>query len=149
MVTATNPARKKVRIILLEDEKLLANLFEFCIQEWFKHFELLKFRSGDDTWEELSRTDPDLLIMDAEHPGLPGSEIMEKLAEQKAQFGILLTSDFFVEHLEMYAGHGLKTAFLPKPFGIQQFWDALEMLAGPSDVPGRHKRMEHLFDLRR
>ncbi len=148
MDNTSTPAPKKIRIVLLEDEKLLANLFEFCIQEWFKNFELLKFRSGDGTWQELSRTEPDLLIMDAEHPGLKGNEIMEKLAAQKARFGILLTSDYFLENLETYRKHGLKVHFLPKPFGIQQYWDALGMLVGPSDFPERHKRMEHLFELR-
>jgi len=135
-------APKKPRIILLEDEPLLIKLFEFCIAEWFKETELLKFRNGDDAWQELSRKEPDLLIMDGTHPGLGGLNIMNRLTEKKAECPILLTSDFFEEYLESYTKHGLKTFFLPKPFGVKQFWNALNQLVGPSDLPERSELPE-------
>jgi CheY-like chemotaxis protein len=128
-------APKKPRIVLLEDEPLLVKLFEFCISEWFQETDLLKFKNGDDAWQQLSQTEPDLLIMDGSHPGLDGLAIMDRLAEKKAGFPVLLTSDFFEEHLGSYAERGLKTAFLPKPFGVKQFWNALNELVGPSDFP--------------
>ena len=128
---------KKLRIILLEDEPLLAKLFEFCFQEWFHELELLKFNNGDEVWQELSGTKPDLLIMDWSHPGLEGKIIMDRLAELKAGFPILLTSDFFEEHVQGYVGHGLKVVFLPKPFGLKKFWKALNQLVGPGDFPER------------
>lgn len=129
------PAQKNPRILLLEDEPLLVKLFEFSLAEWFKKMELMKFKNGDDAWRQLSRTEPDLLIMDWSHPGLEGEAIMERLAEKKAGFPILLTSDFFEEHLSKYAGRGLKVVFLPKPFGLKQFWSALNQLVGPGDFP--------------
>ena len=132
-------APKKPRIILLEDEPLLVKLFEFCIAEWFKETELQKFKNGDDAWQELSRTEPDLLIMDGTHPGLGGLDIMNQLAEKKAGFPILLTSDFFEEYLGSYTGRGLKIFFLPKPFGVKQFWNALNQLVGPSNLPERRE----------
>lgn len=130
-------AQKTSRIILLEDEPLLVKLFEFCLQEWFKELELLKFTNGDEVWQQVSGTKPDLLIMDWTHPGMEGEVIMERFAEKKADFPILLTSDFFEEHLQMYAKRGLKVVFLPKPFGLKQFWSALDQLVGPSDFPER------------
>lgn len=130
-------ATKKPRIILLEDEPLLVKLFEFSLAEWFKEMELMKFRNGDDAWQQLSQADPDLLIMDWTHPGLEGEVIMKRLVEKKAGFSILLTSDFFEEHLSKYAECGLKVVFLPKPFGLKQFWTALNQLVGPGDFPER------------
>ncbi len=130
-------APKKPQIILLEDEPLLVKLFEFCIAEWFKKTELLEFKNGDDAWQELSRMEPDLLIMDGTHPGLGGLEIMDRLAKKKAGCPILLTSDFFEEYLGSYTERGLKIYFLPKPFGVKQFWNALNQLVGPSDFPER------------
>jgi len=143
-----SPAKITPRIVILEDEKLLVQLFEFCLHEWFAKFELLKFRSGDSAWEELSRTKPSLLIMDSAHPGLSGSDILARLAASQAGFPILLTSEFFEEHLQIFVDHGLKLGYLPKPFSIQEFWDALHKLVGPSDFPERHVRLKRIFEWR-
>jgi CheY-like chemotaxis protein len=135
-------AQKAPRIILVEDEPLLVKLFEFSLAEWFKQTELMKFRNGDDAWQQLSQADPDLLIMDWSHPGLEGEAIMERLAQKKVGFPILLTSDYFEEHLANYAELGLKVVFLPKPFGLKQFWSALGQLVGPGDFPGRMSQLD-------
>ena len=129
------PARKTPRIVLLEDEPALSQLFGDCIHEWFDKIELVKFTGGDDAWRELSRTAPDLLILDWVHPGLTGHEILQQLALHPTGFPILLTSEFFAAHLQLFSDHGLKVGFLPKPFEICEFWEALNQLLGPSDHP--------------
>ncbi len=121
--------------MLLENEQALSQLFELCLQEWFEKIELVKFANGEEAWRELSRTQPDLLILDWAHPGMTGDEILKQLALNQARFPILLTSEFFEEHLQLFSGYGLKLGFLPKPFGIREFWAALDQLVGPSDHP--------------
>jgi DNA-binding response OmpR family regulator len=141
-------AKKVPRIILLEDEMPLSKLFEFLIREWFTKVALLKFKSSEKAWLELSHHAPDLLIMDWGQPGINGRQMLDKLADVHANFPILLTADTFGEHLKILVKHGLKLGYLPKPFGIQEFWDALNQLVGPSDVPERKKRAETVFDYR-
>jgi len=126
-------ARKRPRIVLLEDEPALSRLFEDCLHEWFEKLELLKFENGDEAWQELSREEPDLLMLDCEHPGLTGHQILELLIKAHSRFAILLTSDLFDQHLKLYSAQGLKFAFLPKPFTFLEFWGALNELVGPSD----------------
>ena len=129
------PARKIPRVVLLEDERVLSSLIEHCLQDWFERIDLVKFGSGDEAWLELTRSKPDLLILDWKHPGLTGHEILQRLAVDQARVPILLTSEFFEEHLQLFSDRGLKLGFLPKPFHIREFWAALNELVGPSDYP--------------
>ena len=126
---------KLLRVALLEDQRVLARLIEHCLRDWFKKIELVKFENGDEAWQELSQTQPDLLILDWKHPGLTGGEIVQKLALLPATFPLVLTSDLFEEHVQQFSEQGLVFRFLPKPFHILEFWAVLNDLVGPSDYP--------------
>ena len=134
--------RKIPRIVLLEDEKSLCRLIEHCFHDWFEKIELVEFENGDEAWQELSQLKPDLLIMDWKHPGLTGHEMLKLLARDQASFPILLTSDFFEEHLQLFSNQGLKITYLPKPFHIREFWAAMNELVGPSDYPDMQALVE-------
>lgn len=149
MHLASLPTTTTKRIILLEDNKELSSLFEFCINEWFKNASLLSVGNDAEALAEMARKQPDLLVLDWNHPDFTGHEILEKLAESHITCPILLISEFFEAHLKMFVDHGLKIGYLPKPFGIQEFWDALNQLVGPSDYPARQIRIKELFEFRR
>lgn len=128
--------------MILEDERQLIDLFEMSIQDWFQEPEIASFVNGNAAWEELNRKEPDLLIMDCSHPGLSGIEIMEQLASRPTKCVILLTSELFEGSLADVVSRGLKVAYLPKPFGIVQFWRMLNELVGPSDFPERRALLD-------
>lgn len=134
---AATSAVRRPRIMILEDEPQLIELFEMSIRDWFQEPEIISFANGNEAWMELSRQEPDLLIMDCSHPGLSGIEIMEQLAAKSAKCVILLTSELFEGSLKNVLDRGLKIAYLPKPFGVVQFWRALNDHVGPSDFPER------------
>jgi DNA-binding response OmpR family regulator len=129
------PAKKTPRIVLLEDERVFSQLFGDLIHDWFEKIELVKFENGVEAWKELARTKPDLLILDWVNPGLTGHEMLKLLALDHAKFSVLLTSEFFDKHLQLFSDHGWTLGFLPKPFEIGEFWAALNELVGPSDYP--------------
>jgi CheY-like chemotaxis protein len=133
----TTPSRKQPRIVLLEDEPLLADLFEMCIRDWFKSAEIVKLANGNAACQELSQTEPDMFIMDWSHPGLKGNEVLELLAARNVRCVILLTSDMFSSIISPIISRDFKVGYLPKPFGVLQFWHALNELIGPSDFPER------------
>jgi DNA-binding response OmpR family regulator len=135
MNTETLPPRKIPRIVLLEDDRSFSSLLKHCLHEWFEKIELVRFAGGDQAWLELSLAKPDLLILDWKHPGLTGHEMLELLAVDQARFPILLTSELFDQHFQLFSDQGLKLKFLPKPFHIWEFWAALNELVGPSDFP--------------
>lgn len=132
-----NLSPRTLRIVILENEPQLADLYELCIRDWFKHADVVKFENGNDAWRELSQTSPDMFVMDWTHPGLSGHELLRHLAANKAGYVVLLTSEYFAEDLSSLSGLGLKVGYLPKPFGIVQFWRALNEYLGPSDFPER------------
>ena len=136
------PTRSIPRIVLLEDEKLLCRLMEQCLHEWFARIDIVKLENGDDAWQELLRMKPDLLILDWKHPGLTGEEILHRLALDKAAFPVLLTSELFWNHVQLFSKHGLKLKFLPKPFHIWELWDSVNELLGPIESPERPPLVE-------
>jgi CheY-like chemotaxis protein len=133
---ATSAVRRP-RFLILEDEAQLITLYEMGIRDWFRDPEIISFTGGNAAWEELNRREPDLLLMDCSHPGMNGVEILEKLAARKAECRVLLTSDLFMEELARFQDSQLKIFYLPKPFGIVQFWRMLNEIIGPSDFPER------------
>ena len=135
MKPQTPLVRKTPRIVLLEDGKVFSQLFEDIIHGWFDNIDLVKFENGAEAWKELERTKPDLLILDWVNPGLTGHELLKLLALDQAKFPVLLTSEFFEKHLQLFSDQGWKLGFLPKPFEIKEFWAALNELVGPSDYP--------------
>lgn len=134
---ASLPEAKRPTIFILDDEPQLARLLEMGVHDWFKNPEVVVFADGNAAWHELSRRSPDMFIMDWSHPGMDGHALLEKLTVKPAGFVILLTSELFAEQFGELTGKGLKIGYLPKPFGIQQFWRALNDFVGPSDFPNR------------
>lgn len=131
------PAARTPRIMILEDEGQLIDLYEMLIREWFRSPVIHSFTNGNAAWDELSRLEPELLIMDCAHPGMSGVEILEKLAARPAGCPVLLTSDLFTESMVKFRDSRLKIFYLPKPFGVAQFCRALNEIIGPSDFPER------------
>jgi DNA-binding response OmpR family regulator len=134
---ADKPARRKLRIVLLDDESHMLLLLEMYLKEWFEDLELLRFQNGDRAWAELSQTAADLFITDWRHPGLDGGELVKKLAEKKSKMPVLLISASDSDCVREISGLGVKVAFLQKPFGIRDFWKFINELVGPCDQPPR------------
>ena len=131
------PRPKKLRIVLVDDEKYMLQLLEACLSEWFTEADLLPFQNGDAAWQELSQTAPDLLITDWQHPGLDGGELLRRLAEKNLPAKILMITAYDSDCVQEFAGSRLKITFLQKPFGVVQFWKAINELIGPCDNPPR------------
>jgi two-component system response regulator YesN len=134
---ATHPRPKRLRIVLLDDEKFMLQLLELYLREWINEVDLIPFQNGDDAWRELSRMEPDLLITDWRHPGLDGGELLQKLAEKQMKVPVLMITAHDMEYVREYAVLGVKIAFLQKPFGVEKFWRTIDALIGPCDNPPR------------
>jgi CheY-like chemotaxis protein len=127
------PRPKKLRIVLVDDEKYVLQLMETYLREWFDEVDLLQFQNGDTAWQELAQTEPDLLITDWRHPGLDGGELLKKLAERQMKIPVLMITASDRECVREFDGSGINVVFMQKPFGIEQFWRILDELVGPCD----------------
>jgi two-component system OmpR family response regulator len=139
---AAQPRPKKLRIVLVDDEPHMLQLFELYLRDWFQEVELVPFQNGDDAWRELARTEPDLLITDWRHPGLDGGELVRKLAEKNASFPVLMISACDTDSVRAFTCLGVKIVFLQKPFGHEQLWQVLNELVGPCDVSAHRPKFQ-------
>ncbi len=123
------------RIVVVDDESFCLGMFSLLIRGWFKDVTLLEFSNSSDAWQELSRTDPDLLILDMP---LTGLEMLPLLSERKVKYPILATSGLYQESdVRQQADPKLNVSFLMKPFSAEQFYRCLLTHLGPSDNPER------------
>lgn len=125
----------------------MLELVEALVRDWCKDVMLLKFQNRDDAWQELLRTDPDLLITDVhngnvpgrtEYFGISGFEMLTRLAKRKVKYPVLVVSGSFSVRgnealAKKSAGPHLNVAYLTKPFAPELFFRALRNLIGPGD----------------
>ena len=79
-------------IIMVCSEPAPFQSLQFVIRLWFKDATFHLFQdNSEEAWQELSRTDPDLLIMADAMPGLRGQEISRRLLDRKATYPIIVT----------------------------------------------------------
>jgi CheY-like chemotaxis protein len=112
-----NRKRKKLRIIVLDDEPNFLELYEVLIRSVYKDANVLKFANGDQALQELLRADLDLLIADIHHLGLPSREMLALLGRKKVVFPILVaTGDRTAKEALQCEEFDLNVSYLSKPF---------------------------------
>ena len=142
--------QKKPRIVFIDDEEWLQELVEPVIRNYFNEASLLKFRNRDEAWQELLRTDPDLLITDLrndnvpirpgttrENFGMSGFDLLRLLSARQVKYPILVVSGCLsISGLEgmakKCAGPNLNVSYLTKPFTTDLFYKGLMKCLGPS-----------------
>ncbi len=115
------------RIIVVDDELLLLELYEVLIRACFKNATVLTFDDGERAWQEILRTAPDLLITDMNRLGLNGAKMLPLLARKKVRFPIFVVSGTATEKdVRECAGSELNVSFMSKPFDVEVFKKYLE-----------------------
>ena len=119
------------RIVILDDAEGSKYLCKLLLKDWFKEVTVKEFENGDDAWNELSQTDPDLLIT---RLPVSGRELLPLLAERNVKYPILVTSSFFGEkEVRQAVDPNLNVTYLPLPYTVKQFYRELLVHLGPSD----------------
>lgn len=121
----------RLRIIVVNDEEGPIQSIIIILQKWYnKDAEVLAFDDSEKAWQELLRTDPDLLITDDIMPALGGMEIVRRLTDTKAVYPVILTTAFERAELLMCvrdcASRGLNIKLLNAPWDLETFLKAVE-----------------------
>lgn len=117
---------RKTKVFLLEDEPVALQLYADLLAATSEQFQIHKFADGDDAWAELTKVDPDILIMDIVHPGLDGWEMLKLLAAEKVTYPVLVvTGDSQAAEFYKSCYPDLKLAVVGKPFRVQSFYQQL------------------------
>jgi CheY-like chemotaxis protein len=122
---APRPAGKAVRLLLVEDEALVARpIIQILERQGHK---VRYFGNGLDAWEHLEGNlgSYDLLIIDVNLPGMNGVDIVARARERDYRGRIFMVSGRFTSS-DMSALTRLRIDHsLTKPFNVQQFLDAV------------------------
>lgn len=75
-------ADNKVKILLIEDEEMLANMYEVKFQN--EGFDLTKALDGADGLEKAKSIKPDFILLDIIMPKMDGFSVLKSLKEDPA-----------------------------------------------------------------
>ena len=105
------------RIVMVNDERGILEMFKTVIQSWLKDVTVLMFDNGVDALEELSRTDPDLLITDDRMARRDGLELCQRLLDKSVTYPIIMTSSYSPtgQWSREFARGGLNVSLLTLP----------------------------------
>ena len=128
MNQSTANMRDPIKIVLLDDMESPRAGLRMVIDSWLKEVHtVIEFDNGDAAWQELSKSDPDMLITDYSHPGMNCGEMLTRLKARGVRYPIVVCSASASEdrpdllaQLRECAGPELKLSFLEKPFTLPQ-----------------------------
>ena len=106
-------------IYCVDDEENIRSLYEDALS--VGGFQCVTFQDGISFFDELKRTQPDLIILDVMLPGMNGMEILEKLSHgQYSAIPVIMISAKGGES-DMVKGLNLGASdYIAKPFGIME-----------------------------
>ena len=107
------PADNKFRILVVEDDAMIAKLLAIHLEK--AKFQAIAARDGLDGWSQFTQTDPHLVITDINMPGLSGHELVEKIRATSSVPILMMTA----ADSEDYQMKGFKVGaddYIPKPF---------------------------------
>jgi DNA-binding NtrC family response regulator len=133
------PPRKSrpLRIVQVNDETGINESFAIVIRGFWPDATVLSFDNAVAALEELSQTDPDLLITDDAMAGICVSELCQRLLDRKVTYPIIVNSSWgqTEQWVREFANQGLNVSFLPLPCDVTSLRDLVEAcLKTPRDL---------------
>jgi TPR repeat protein len=120
--------QRPLRIVSVDDEDVRLELMEIAISRYFKGATVQSFRDAEEAWQELSQTDPDLLITDDIMGKLNGDEIVQRLADRKVAYPIIVIQGYPERDQWVLdcVKRGEHVTLLRAPFHLETFLRAIE-----------------------
>lgn len=122
-------SQRPLRIVSVDDEALRLEIVEMVVSANFKGVTVQSFRDPEEAWQELSRTDPDLLITDDIMGKLNGDELVGRLADRKVAYPIIVINGYGPERDQWvldYAKQGVDVTVLRAPYSMESLARAVE-----------------------
>ena len=116
--------RKRRSILVIEDDKVLANLIEHRLTRHEK-MRVISAPCGVSGLEAAARERPDLILLDINLPGMSGYQVLEKLSlldETRDTPVIAITANAMNEDITNGNESGFKD-YLTKPLDVEKFLD--------------------------
>jgi two-component system phosphate regulon response regulator PhoB len=128
MAQASCVDARRSRIAVVDDDRNIALLLVYNLQAAGHDVSVIV--TGEGAVDALFRTDPDLIILDWELPGLSGIEVLRRLHKRFAPRHIpviMLTGRSDRDDRERAIGMGADV-FMPKPFAMAELLNHVDTL---------------------
>jgi DNA-binding NtrC family response regulator len=119
------------RILIIEDSGVVARPLQRALELHFgdQFFEVERCASAEEALQLLDERPFDLLISDLMLPGINGLELLEQVAANKPAMPSIIMTAFGSPQMEIQVRR-VATAFLPKPFTLNELVETVERALG-------------------
>lgn len=114
-------------VLVVEDDEAINALVSRILGDW--GYEVRRAADGAEALDAILRDRPDLVLADVMMPRITGIDLVARLRDEGLAVPVVLVSAYD-RHRNMPAD----VPFLPKPFTLAQFADAVRQALGP-DAP--------------
>jgi DNA-binding response OmpR family regulator len=122
------------RILIVDDDESVRSLLRATLPE--DGYEVLEASDGDSALELIAREPPDLVLLDWQMPGRPGSQVLDELKHRNPELPVVvLTAQHQPPHRALAEALGVDV-FLTKPFSPMELLDTVERLLA-EDAPNQ------------
>jgi len=88
---ANNTNEKKVKILIVEDEKSLLELLNAKLKK--EGYEVLSANDGQEGYKNIKEWQPDLILLDIVMPKMDGYEVLEKMNDEGIKIPVIIISN--------------------------------------------------------
>lgn len=117
----------RLKVLLVEDEKRLAELLKTAIGDYFSKFEIT--HDGISGLEYFRKLKPDIVITDITMPKMTGLELAEKIKKEQPEIPIIILSAYSDKEKLLKAIDVGVVKYFIKPFDPEELLDYLCSLA--------------------
>ena len=123
------------KVLLCDDECHILRAAEIKLSR--SGFDVTCAHDGQQAWEIIQQSPPDILVTDLQMPRMDGLELSRRVRENPATrtlpILVLSAKGFEPSHRELAAKHGA-LAFLPKPFSPRELLKCIENVLATGSV---------------
>jgi DNA-binding response OmpR family regulator len=117
-------------ILIVEDEAQIAATLGYALEQRLGGmYDVEVSLRADDAQSRFQQRHFDLVVTDLRMPGTGGFDLIRQIRQISPQTRVMLITAFDSPQVEIRA-HRLGAAYLPKPFKLQKFIDAVRHVLG-------------------
>lgn len=131
------PWRTHGTVLVVDDEPAVRQLATTLLERL--GFVVLTAETGEEGLEifRAQRRELDLVLLDLSLPGMDGAEVLEILKAERPELRVLLTSGYSEQFAERRLPASGAVGFVPKPYRVDQFGEAIRAAMEGAEVAVR------------
>jgi len=127
----TLPGARARLVLIVEDDASTGDLLASAINDE-RGYEAMRVETADEALDALSRTDPDLLVIDIRLPGMSGLELYDRIRADPrlTRIPVVFETGTMSSYADELRRRGIAT-YVRKPFDIEELVRFVKRLAPP------------------